>query len=242
MADERVVDCPGTLSVRIGQALCYDDRVTQERWVSATEAARLLGCSSRTLRRYTANGTLPDTRAESGRRIFRLDDIQALRHPRTPTAGRTGVVTYARVSSRRQQAEGDLDRQQERLNAAAGAHLTASHHDVASGLSDKRPGLRKALTACTDPHVGTLLVTHRDRLARFGTRVIEHQLALTGVNVLYLDDDTTNTTSEAEMVEDLVAIVTSFAGRLYGQRSKKARALRGALDTHLADNETGATS
>lgn len=210
--------------------------MTQERWVSATEAGRLLGCSSRTLRRYTANGTLPDTRAQSGRRIFRLTDIEALKRPHTP-ATRTGIVTYARVSSRRQQAEGDLDRQAQRLAAAAGDHLASAHHDVASGLSDKRPGLRAALTACADPDVGTLLVTHRDRLARFGTRLIEHQLELTGVTVRYLDADTENTSPESEMVEDLIAIVTSFAGRLYGQRSKKARALRTSVEAHTSPND-----
>ncbi|WP_414170225.1 recombinase family protein [Streptoverticillium reticulum] len=39
--------------------------------------------------------------------------------------------------------------------------------DAASGLSDQRKGLRRALRACQTDSVGTLLVTHEERLARF---------------------------------------------------------------------------
>jgi hypothetical protein len=41
-------------------------------YVSATSAAHRLGVSTRTLRRYTLDGWLPDARSAGGRRIFRL--------------------------------------------------------------------------------------------------------------------------------------------------------------------------
>jgi len=212
--------------------------VMQETWISMTEAVRLSGLASRTLRRYTQEGKLDDVRAPSGRRIFRKDDILALRHPKSsPGAG--GVVVYARVSSRRQQVEGDLDRQEQRLKDHAGDRLAGSFRDVASGLSDRRPGLRSALTAVTRGPATTLVVTHRDRLARFGTRVIEHQLSLVGVSVVYLDDGDATGDLQAEMVADLVAIVTSFAGRLYGQRSAKAAQLRQGVTAVTGEPDDG---
>jgi hypothetical protein len=37
--------------------------------------------------------------------------------------------------------------------------------------------------------------------------------------------------AESELVRDMLAIVTSFAGRLYGQRSAKTKRLRAAVST-----------
>jgi putative resolvase len=192
-------------------------------YVSATAAAHRLGVSTRTLRRYTQQGRLPDARSAGGRRIFRVGDLDAITDK--PAKGRT--VGYARVSSRRQQAEGDLDRQVARLRAHAGEDLLV-FTDVASGLSDRRAGLRKALGECMKPAVDRLIVEHPDRLARFGVGVIEHLLAGYGVTVVYTGQPE-DESGESELVRDMVAIVTGFAGRLYGQRSAKTKRLRAAV-------------
>lgn len=198
-------------------------------YVSATAAAYRLGVSTRTLRRYTAEGRLPDARSAGGRRIFRLADLDAL--TRKPGTGK--AVGYARVSSRRQQAEGDLDRQIARLQEHGDALMVFS--DVASGLSDRRAGLRKALSECMKPGVDRLVVEHPDRLARFGVGVIEHLLTGYGVTVVYTGQPE-NESAESELVRDMLAIVTSFAGRLYGQRSAKTKRLRATV---AAETECG---
>jgi putative resolvase len=198
-------------------------------YVSATAAAHRLGVSTRTLRRYTHEGRLPDARSAGGRRIFRIGDLDAI--ARKPQAGK--AVGYARVSSRRQQAEGDLDRQVARLREHDTELIVFS--DVASGLSDRRAGLRKALGECMKPGVDRLLVEHPDRLARFGVGVIEHLLAGYGVSVVYTGQPA-DETAESELVRDMLAIVTSFAGRLYGQRSAKTKRLRSAVS---AETECG---
>jgi putative resolvase len=145
-------------------------------YVSATAAPHRLGVSTRTLRRYTQEGRLPGARSAGGRRIFRIGDLDAI--TRKPTAGM--AVGYARVSSRRQQAEGDLGRQVARLREHDTELVVFS--DVASGLSERRAGLRKALGQCMKPGVDRLVVEHPDRLARFGVGLIEHLLAGYGVS------------------------------------------------------------
>lgn len=192
-------------------------------YLSATIAAHRLGVSTRTLRRYTQEGRLPDVRSAGGRRIFRIGDLDAI----TSKAAKGRVVGYARVSSRRQQAEGDLDRQVTRLSERQPSDLTV-FTDVASGLSDRRAGLRKALTECMRPGVDRLLVEHPDRLARFGVGLVEHLLAGFGVTVLYTGQ-AEDESVESELVRDMLAIVTSFAGRLYGQRSAKTKRLRAGV-------------
>ena len=197
-------------------------------YVSATSAAHRLGVSTRTLRRYTQEGRLPDARSAGGRRILRIADLDAI--TRKPPAGR--AVGYARVSSRRQQAEGDLDRQVARLRAHDALVVFT---DVASGLSERRAGLRKALGECMKPGVERLLVERPDRLARFGVGVIEHLLAGYGVKVIYTGQSA-DESAESELVRDMLAIVTSFAGRLYGQRSAKTKRLRAAV---VAETQSG---
>lgn len=198
-------------------------------YVSATAAAHRLGVSTRTLRRYTAEGRLPDARSAGGRRIFRIGDLDAI--TRKPSTGK--AIGYARVSSRRQQAEGDLDRQVARLQDRDADLLVFT--DVASGLSDRRAGLRKALSECMKPGVDRLLAEHPDRLARFGVGLIEHLLAGYGVEVIYTGQ-AEDESAESELVRDMLAIVTSFAGRLYGQRSAKTKRLRAAVS---AETECG---
>jgi predicted site-specific integrase-resolvase len=62
-------------------------------------------------------------------------------------------------------------------------------------------------------------VTHRDRLARFGTKWIESTLdsAQVRLEVLHPEDP------EADLMSDFMSLIASFAGRLYGQRSVQAR-------------------
>jgi putative resolvase len=107
--------------------------------------------------------------------------------------------------------------------------------DVASGLSDRRAGLRKALGECMKPGTDRLIVEHHDRLARFGVGVIEHLLAGYGVTVVYTGQSA-DESAESELVRDMLAVVTSFAGRLYGQRSAKTKRLRAAVS---AETQSG---
>lgn len=205
--------------------------------VSATRAARILGVSTRTLRRYTASGVLADRRSPGGKRVFSVVELEALR----AEAGRLpvveGVVLYGRVSSRRQRAEGDLDRQMARLRQAAGGRpVVGEFFDVASGLSDQRRGLRRALTLCQRPEVSVLLVEDEERLARFGTGVIRDVMLPAFGVVLEIagTDEDLDASRESELVRDMLAVVTSFSGRLYGQGSAKARALTKAVKSTVS--------
>ena len=59
-----------------------------------------------------------------------------------------------------------------------------------------------------------------------------------GVSVVYTGE-AEEASAESELVRDMLAIVTSFAGRLYGQRSAKTKRLRAAVaaETRLTEEE-----
>jgi putative resolvase len=130
----------------------------------------------------------------------------------------TGVALYARISSAEQKE--DLTRQRRRLRdyaAARGYQVVAEVSEIASGLNDERPKLKRLLT---NPRVGVIVVQQRDRLTRFGYGDIAALLAHEGrrVEAIY-PSDTGN-----ELVDDCVAIITSMATRIYGRRNAKRRA------------------
>lgn len=60
--------------------------------------------------------------------------------------------------------------------------------------------------------------------------MIEHLLAGYGVKVIYTGQSA-DESAESELVGDMLTIVTSFAGWLYGQRSAKTEQLRAAVST-----------
>ena len=70
-----------------------------------------------------------------------------------------------------------------------------------------------------------LLVQHKDKLTRFGFRWFE-ALCPFQIEVVNLAENSVN-----DLMEDLIAILTSFAARLYGQRRdrKKTQAAIKAL-------------
>ena len=85
---------------------------------------------------------------------------------------------------------------------------------------------RKRLTALLQQKdFDVLLVEHKDRLSRFGFRWFE-VLASFRIEVVNLAENATH-----DLMEDLVAIITSFSARLYGQRRgrKKTEAAIKAL-------------
>jgi putative resolvase len=145
----------------------------------------------------------------------------------TPDAARRTVV-YCRVSSADQR--DDLERQAGRVVTAATARgLTVAEvvTEIGSGRNARRPKLAKLLR---DPAVSTIVVEHRDRLARFGVEDLTCALAATGRAIVVLDDTEVNDTEvNDDLVRDMTEILTSFCARLYGRRSA-ARKAKAAMD------------
>src|SRR4029453_13953836 len=107
--------------------------------------------------------------------------VQSAADARPPDDG--GLGLYARVSSHDQRA--DLDRQVRRLTqwaaaASAGGRGGGGGAEGAPGMTGRRPKLRRLLA---DPAVHTVVVTHRDRLARMNAELIEAALSAHGRRV-----------------------------------------------------------
>jgi predicted site-specific integrase-resolvase len=127
---------------------------------------------------------------------------------------------YCRVSSHEQKAKGDLDRQvatATRYCAKAGFGKPVVFTDVGSGLNATRPGLARLCKQVEAGQVQTVVVSFKDRLTRFGFEYLRRYFASHGVSIAVVRQAATRSMQD-ELVEDLIAIVTSFSGRVHGMR------------------------
>ena len=162
-------------------------------------------------------------RLPSGQRRFAARDVDALVRARTGATERCAV--YARVSSEKQAEAGNLERQRERLVAAAtakGYGVAAVVAERASGLNEKRRGLQRLFRLAAVGEIDVVLIEFKDRLARFGFAYLVEALQAHGVRVEVLDGPVAVDATQ-ELVADMLAIVTCFAARLYGSRSQAFR-------------------
>jgi len=74
----------------------------------------------------------------------------------------------------------------------------------------------------SDPEVTTVIVEHRDRLARFGFEHIEAALMAQGRRIMVMEPGEV----KDDLVQDMIEVLTSFCARLYGRRSAKNRVKR----------------
>ncbi len=136
------------------------------------------------------------------------------------------VVLYGRVSGHDQKE--DLQRQVKQLEqwalVARTGQKTMTLTDFGSGLNTERKNLQRVLARVQDYQVAEVVVTCSDRLTRFGLSYPLSLFSGYGVTFTMLSPDEDNT-PEQELSEDLLAIIASFAGRLYGLRSGKQKAL-----------------
>ncbi|KAA8830780.1 IS607 family transposase [Bifidobacterium tissieri] len=137
------------------------------------------------------------------------------------------TVCYARVSS--SDRKDDLQRQADRLKAFAigmGVESPEVVCETGSGVNDRRRRLSRILA---DPTVGTIIVEHRDRLARMDAGLVESALKAAGRRLIVVDD----TELDDDLVCDMTEVLTSFCARLYGRRAARRKAeaaLRAAHD------------
>lgn len=134
------------------------------------------------------------------------------------------MVCYARVSSSDQRK--DLERQADRLHAfaiAMGISAPEIVKEVGSGMNENRRKLNKILS---DLSVTTIIVEHRDRLARMNANLIESALNAAGRRLIVVD----KSELDDDLVRDMTEVLTSFCARLYGRRGAKQRAQRKLLE------------
>ncbi|PCN50826.1 IS607 family transposase [Candidatus Geothermarchaeota archaeon ex4572_27] len=195
-----------------------------ERLLPPREACRRLGIHYVTLKRWIYSGRIRAVRTPTGRWMIPESEVERIVGGKEE-AREVRAVIYARVSSSDQKS--DLERQIEYLTqycTAKGYKVIDILSDIASGLKTNRRGLLKLFNYVINKQVDIVVITYRDRLTRFGFEYLEYFFRQYGVKIEVVYGEEPKDAYQ-ELVEDLIAIVTSFAGKLYEMRIHKKKKL-----------------
>ncbi|MGO1851472.1 IS607 family transposase [Microbacterium sp.] len=195
------------------------------KYVSIGKAAEMLGVSTSTLRRWDESGKLIAERTPGGRRRYLTSEVATFNPLGLDRASLVRpTIAYARVSSHDQKT--DLDRQVQVLEmyCASQGWQYEVIRDLGSGMSYRKKGLVDLIDRIVDGQVGRLVLTHKDRLLRFGAELVFAICEAKNVEVVIINQGD-DRSFEEELASDVLEIVTVFSARMYGARSHKNKKL-----------------
>ena len=188
-----------------------------DRLYTMKEASKLLGVTVRTIQRWDKAGKIRCVRTVGGKRRVPESEIKRI----LGVHEERKIIGYARVSSHTQ--KNDLERQIELINNYAkekGFEIEILK-DIGSGLKEDRRKFQKLLKMVMNKEVSKVIVAYPDRLTRFGFKTLEEFFKSYGTEIVVINKE--EKTPQEELVEDLITIISYFAGKLYGMRSHKYR-------------------
>lgn len=189
------------------------------RFIKIGEAAKIMGVSIQTLRRWEESGYLLPDRISAGKtRYYNIDRLIG------KTSETDLTVAYARVSSHDQKE--DLERQAEVLASYCTKQgwTFQTIQDLGSGMNYQKKGLKALLSLILEKKISRLVLTHKDRLLRFGAELVFALCEVKQIEVVIINKGN-EVSFEEELAQDVLKIITVFSARLYGSRSKKNKKL-----------------
>ena len=217
-------------------------KLIMSKLVNISEAARILGVTTTTLRNWDKKGLLkPDELTKGKARRYRVESLRNINRNIIFTKDDLKTIAYARVSSHDQKQ--DLNRQVQLLELYCTKHGYKYEviQDIGSGMNYYKKGLTRLIDLILDNQVQRLILTHKDRLLRFGAELVFSICEAKNVEVIIINQGEEPPSFEEELAEDVLEIVTVFSSRLYGSRSEKNKKLINDLEkvveTDLAENE-----
>ena len=201
------------------------------RFVKIGEASKILGVNAQTLRRWEEGGVIqPAKRTPKGTRLYSLQELLGVNDLSSPT------IAYARVSSADQKE--DLERQHAVLEAFCNKNgwRTEIIRDLGSGMNYNKKGLLRLLELIVQGQMSRLVITHKDRLLRFGAEIVFRICELKGIEVVIINKGE-QPSFEEELTRDVMEIMTVFCAKLYGQRSHKSKKMAEQIENIVSEEK-----
>lgn len=203
--------------------------MNNDRLISIGKAANLLGVSIGTLRKWDAEGKLVAVKPSSNHRRYLLSTIEEFQGKESSVSSNDeSVAIYCRVSSSDQKQHGDLDRQKSRVMeycVSKGYKIGYILDDCCSGMKYSRPKLDKLYELVKEKKIYKVIVEHKDRLVRFGFDCIKAFFNSYNVQIECVEE-TLPKSFEAELVEDVMSLMTSFTAKLHSRRKRQSKEYR----------------
>lgn len=190
--------------------------------MSIGKFAKELGVTPEHVRTMHRTGeVIPARISEKGTRYYSDEQLRELKN-NLSSQREEKVVAYCRVSTKSQ--KDDLEKQVENVKSYmyAKGYSFEVITDIGSGINYKNKGLQQLISLIDSNQVTKLVILYKDRLVRFGFELIQLLCDLHDVKIEIIDN---SERSKEELTSDLIQVVTMFANRLYGSKSKKTKTL-----------------
>ncbi len=197
------------------------------------QASEILGVHPKTIQKWDREGKIKVVRTPGGRRRIPESEIKRLLGIKEENGL---IIGYTRVSSHTQ--KDDLERQIETIKGYAREKgwQVQILKDIGSGLNENRKNYLKLLELVAKGEVSKVIITYPDRLTRFGFKTLQFFFQQHGAEIIVLNER--DKTPREEFIEDLITIISHFAGKLYGTRSHKYKKLKEGVKKLIAEVES----
>lgn len=173
----------------------------------------MLGVTPATLRRWANTGKISCIKITNGDRRYPLKEIQKL-SGQEPTQRK--IVYYIRSSNGNK----TLMESQEKLLRSTCPEPDKIYKDKASGLNEKRRGLKSLIKSVKNNEISTIYITTQDRLTRFGYSYLEELFNIYDTDIVILNSKRDKSMYD-ELIEDFMSLIASFSGKYYKLKSKE---------------------
>ncbi|WP_104758277.1 IS607 family transposase [Helicobacter salomonis] len=141
--------------------------------LSIGQASKILGVSIQTLRNWEKRGLLkPDNYTKGGERRYKLESLKNINKNIVFHNDKRKTIAYARVSSADQKEDLIAQVQVLELYCSKLGFNYEVIQDLGSGMNYYKKGLTKLLNLILESQVKRLVLTHKDRLLRFGAELV----------------------------------------------------------------------
>ncbi len=172
-------------------------------YLTPKEVQKRYGFHPRTLVDWANEGKIECLKSPGGHRRYAVTSLEKIK------TGNSTTVLYARVSTASQ--KDDLKVQVDYLSSRYPGNECVT--DLGSGLNFKRKKFLLLMERIAKGEINTIVVAHKDRLARFGFDFIEWFCNLNGCSIVVLNN--TYKTPHQELMDDFMSIMHCFSSKLY---------------------------
>ena len=194
-----------------------------KEWYKSGELAKMIGVQTRTVQSYCLKGEINSVIMPNSKRIISREEV-------VKYLEKSGLlyhdsckqdIIYARVST--QEKRGDLGRQIDYITkelVKMNPKDLQIYQEVGSGLNDNRKELNKILKLVMQDKIDRIFILYKDRLTRFGFNYLEQICNQFNTKIVVISEEKEDKSIQEELAEDIISIIHSFSGKLYGMRRR----------------------
>lgn len=184
--------------------------MTNKTLITPGQASKIIGLTTQTLSRYAKQGKIQYVKLPNNDKRYYKEEILKLAGKEEKTKKK---VFYVRSS------DGDNKKLQAQVNLLTQEYGEPDKiiKDKASGLNEKRRGLKSLFKLVQKGEINEVYITSKDRLTRFGFTYIEIFFNYCDVNIIVLDPHNDKSLQE-ELMEDFMRVTAIFSGKYYPLR------------------------